>query len=60
MASMKKIVESEPLAVLDYVAAVNAKSLEIPEILHAEIRLLVAAYIGKTRLLDNDGLTLTE
>jgi pantoate--beta-alanine ligase len=60
MASMKKIVESEPLAVLDYVAAVNAKSLEIPEILHAETRLLVAAYIGKTRLLDNDGLTLTE
>ena len=60
MALMKQIVESEPLAVLDYVAAVNAHNLQIPKILHAEIRLLAAAYIGKTRLLDNDGLTLTE
>ncbi len=60
MALMKQIVESEPLAVLDYVAAVNAHNLQIPKMLHAEIRLLVAALIGKTRLLDNDGLTLTE
>jgi pantoate--beta-alanine ligase len=60
MALMKQIVESEPLAVLDYVAAVNAHNLQIPKMLHAEIRLLAAANIGKTRLLDNDGLTLTE
>ncbi|MFQ3314535.1 MAG: pantoate--beta-alanine ligase [Candidatus Poriferisodalaceae bacterium] len=60
MALMKQIVETEPLAILDYVAAVNAHNLQIPKILHAEIRLLAAAHIGKTRLLDNDGLTLTE
>lgn len=58
MALMKQIVETEPLAILDYVAAVNAHNLQIPKILHAEIRLLAAARIGKTRLLDNDGLTL--
>ena len=58
MALMKQIVETEPLAILDYVAAVNAHNLQIPKILHAEIRLLAAAHIGKTRLLDNDGLTL--
>jgi pantoate--beta-alanine ligase len=60
MALMKQIVETEPLATLDYVAAVNAHNLQIPKILQAEIRLLAAAHIGKTRLLDNDGLTLTE
>ena len=60
MALMKQIVETEPLAILDYVAAVNAHNLQIPKILHAEIRLLAAAHIGKTRLLDNDGLTLTK
>jgi pantoate--beta-alanine ligase len=60
MALMKQIVETEPLAILDYVAAVNVHNLQIPKILHAEIRLLAAAYIGKTRLLDNDGLTLAE
>jgi len=60
MALMKQIVETEPLAIVDYVAAVNAHSLQIPKILHAEIRLLAAAHIGKTRLLDNDGLTLAE
>jgi pantothenate synthetase len=60
MALMKQIVETEPLAIVDYVAAVNAHSLQIPKILHSEIRLLAAAHIGKTRLLDNDGLTLAE
>ena len=60
MALMKQIVETEPLATLDYVAAVNAHNLQIPKILQAEIRLLAAAHIGKIRLLDNDGLTLTE
>lgn len=60
MALMKQIVETEPLATLDYVAAVNAHNLQIPKILQGEIRLLAAAHIGKTRLLDNDGLTLTE
>ena len=57
-AAMADVVAREPLAALDYAAAVDAASLEQPEILDGEIRLLIAAQVGRPRLLDNAGATL--
>ncbi|MCQ3813705.1 MAG: pantoate--beta-alanine ligase [Acidimicrobiia bacterium] len=45
-------------AELDYVAAVQADTLECEGPLHGEVRLLVAARFGTTRLIDNDGITI--
>lgn len=50
------IVEAEPLVGLDYAAVVDAATLEVPEKLDGELRLLVAARIGTTRLVDNVGV----
>jgi len=59
MAEMAAIVEDEPLAELDYVAAVDAATLEMPPVLAGEIRLLIAAQVGRPRLIDNCGVTIT-
>ncbi len=59
MAAMADVVGREPLAELDYAAAVDAATLEVPERLGGEVRLLIAARVGRPRLLDNDGLVLT-
>lgn len=58
MTAMAEVIESEPLASLDYAASVQADTLEVPERLEGEVRLLVAAQVGRPRLLDNDGLVL--
>ncbi len=58
MAAMADVIRAEPLARLDYAAAVEAHTLEVPERLEGEVRLLVAAQVGRPRLLDNDGLIL--
>ena len=55
---MAAVVAAEPLANLDYAAAVDAATLEELEHLVGEIRLVVAAQIGRPRLLDNVGATL--
>jgi len=60
MTAMAEVIESEPLASLDYAAAVQADTLEVPERLEGEVRLLVAAQVGRPRLLDNDGLVLAD
>ncbi len=52
------IMEAEPLVDLDYAEVVEAATLEVPEKLHGELRLLVAARIGATRLVDNVGVRL--
>jgi pantoate--beta-alanine ligase len=54
-AAMAAVVEAEPLARLDYAAAVDALDLTVPASLSgpAAIRLLVAAEIGSVRLIDN-------
>lgn len=57
-ADMAAVVQDEPLAELDYVAAVDAASLQTPERLVGEIRLLIAAQVGKPRLIDNCGVTI--
>lgn len=51
---VQKTIESEPLARIDYVAAVDAESLEpIEKIDDKEIILAAAVYFGKVRLIDN-------
>ena len=59
-ARMAAIIESEPLAELDYAAAVDADTLAQPSELGPRIRLLIAARLGKTRLIDNSGVELED
>jgi len=56
--AMAAVVSNEPLATLDYAAAVDAATLEEPELLDGDIRLIIAAQVGRPRLLDNAGATL--
>ncbi len=42
----------------DYVAVVDASSLQTPEVLSGEVRLLTAVKFGDVRLIDNIGVTL--
>lgn len=56
--AMTKFITAEPFARLDYVAAVDAATLAEPKQLTGEIRLLIAAKVGRPRLIDNDGITL--
>jgi pantoate--beta-alanine ligase len=49
-----------PLAALDYAEVVDALTLEQVPVLVGELRLLVAARFGSTRLLDNLGITVPE
>lgn len=53
LSAMRKIIEAEPLAKIDYVEMVDADSIE--PLTRAEGRVLtaMAVYIGKTRLIDN-------
>ncbi len=53
---MADIVAAEPLVELDYAVVVDAASLVVPERLVGELRLLVAARVGGTRLIDNVGV----
>jgi pantoate--beta-alanine ligase len=56
-AAMADVVRTEPLVRLDYAAAVDAADLTTPSALAGGVRLLVAAYLGSTRLIDNIGAT---
>lgn len=51
--AMKKNIETEPLAKIDYVEAVDALSMALVEKLEGACMLAMAVYIGKTRLIDN-------
>ena len=51
--AMKKNIETEPLAKIDYVEAVDALSMAPVEKLERTCMLAMAVYIGKTRLIDN-------
>lgn len=51
--AMKKNIETEPLAKIDYVEAVDALSMAPVEKLEGTCMLAIAVYIGKTRLIDN-------
>ena len=51
--AMRKNIETEPLAKIDYVEAVDALSMAPVEKLEGTCMLAMAVYIGKTRLIDN-------
>ena len=57
---MADVVIAEPRADLDYAAVVDPLTLApAPERLEpGEYRLLIAARVGKPRLIDNDGVTV--
>ena len=47
------IIESEPLARIDYVEIVSFPDIERIDVINGDILAAVAVYIGKTRLIDN-------
>lgn len=48
-----KVLESEPLARIDYVQAVDAETIEPVHRVKGTVLFAIAVYIGKTRLIDN-------
>lgn len=56
--AMAAVVDAEPQAALDYAAAVDAETLADQPRLAGEVRLLIAARVGRPRLLDNVGVTV--
>ncbi|AQS05361.1 pantoate--beta-alanine ligase [Clostridium beijerinckii] len=51
--SIKEVLNSEPLAKIDYVEIVDSDSLKSVEIIERNVLIPIAVYIGKTRLIDN-------
>ena len=51
--AITEIIESEPLARIDYVEAVDGLSMQPVEEIKAPALVAMAVYIGKTRLIDN-------
>lgn len=50
---MRKIIEAEPLAKIDYVEMVRWDTIEVHHTVDCPVLVAVAVYIGKTRLIDN-------
>ena len=55
-AVMAAVLAAEPKASPDYAAVVDAATLNRPDVLDGELRLLVAARVGRARLIDNLGV----
>ena len=55
-AVMAAVLAAEPMASPDYAAVVDAASLDRPDVLAGGLRLLVAAHVGRARLIDNVGV----
>ena len=53
MKEMRVIVESEPLARIDYISVVDALTMQPVEKVDSDVLVAMAVYIGKTRLIDN-------
>ncbi|CZQ91965.1 pantoate-beta-alanine ligase [Trichococcus palustris] len=51
--AMTAIIQAEPLAKIDYIEAVDARSLKKVETFEHPVLVALAVYIGKTRLIDN-------
>ncbi len=52
---MRDAIATEPLVVLDYAEVVDPDSLQTPSRLTGPVRLIIAARVGTTRLIDNVG-----
>ena len=52
-ATMRQVLDSEPRAAVDYAEIVDADSLEPVVRLHGDCLVLLAVFIGRTRLIDN-------
>lgn len=50
---IRKEIQAEPLAKIDYVEVVDWNTLEPVEEIHKPVLVAIAVYIGKTRLIDN-------
>ena len=50
---MKKVINQEPLAKIDYVSIVDSLTMEDVETVDRDVLVAMAVYIGKTRLIDN-------
>jgi pantoate--beta-alanine ligase len=59
-ATMRKVIDAEPLAELDYAEVVDATTFEVPDPLVGTLRLLAAARFGRARLIDNVGVVAPE
>lgn len=53
VSEMKKMIETEPMAKIDYVEAVSFDTIETTDTLKENTLVAMAVYIGKTRLIDN-------
>ncbi|MCR5609380.1 MAG: pantoate--beta-alanine ligase [Lachnospiraceae bacterium] len=58
VAEMKKLIESEPLAKIDYVKIVDSLTMQQVAKIEKPILCAIAVYIGKTRLIDNFSFSL--
>jgi pantoate--beta-alanine ligase len=54
-ATMRALIEREPIIALDYAEVVDASTFVIPSPLRGTLRLLVAARLPNARLIDNVG-----
>ena len=54
--ALHEVVNTEPLAQLDYAAVVDQSTLVQPKLLDGRARAIIAASIGTTRLIDNVAL----
>jgi len=59
VAAMSRHIESRPDARIDYVSIADPDSLEELDTITDRAVVLLAVYVGKTRLIDNTILTVT-
>ena len=53
LSEMRKVIQAEPLARIDYVSTVDALTMQDVEKVDRDVLVAMAVYIGKTRLIDN-------
>jgi pantoate--beta-alanine ligase len=49
----RKVIDEAPLARIDYVEIVDAETLKPADMIEADSVLVLAVFVGKTRLIDN-------
>jgi pantoate--beta-alanine ligase len=59
-AAMRETMDGEPLVDRDYAEIVDASTMEPALVARGDLRLLVAARVGSVRLIDNDGISLSD